>query len=357
LNSIQVIVDSTIAREYSLAYLTDAENQVLPGSKWTPVMGSANSARISVLKSVTQYGLYGVAGNNHLPAVSFSYSNQMLLTDVENGQGGKVTFAYESINPDSYNSAGAPYATIDGDSEQRKTLYHGSDDVVMLLHVGEIHNINPGNADLNTPNNLPIRPGQAYRLKCTLNASGQTGQVKFGMYYLTGQSLKQYYQTVNLTNGEHEYSATVVLPANADWAVPVVRYDSGPVDSEVVVTDCSGVPVLTHFRVMQRTVSDTTTNLTSTYAYTYEGAAVNDTDHSSYAALGADLRSGASQPYSEFRGHSKVTVIAPDGLRTETYFYQNDFLQRPRLRRETVQRKSAPGAVDDTLDQSVHYDF
>ena len=326
LSSIKVIVDSTIMREYKLNYYLPSENPLIPGSRWTPVdplnnNNNKNYERILALKSIAQYGLGGAAGGNKLPDITFSYTNQMFLTDVDNGQGGKASFVYEAIDPNANGGEGTPFTAGGGDPDQNKNLYQGGG---FTLAVNENSYINPLPNGWDTPNLLPVRPGQGYRLTCTVRNAN--GQVQFGLYYSNENTgAKNYSKLVEVTTGGGSYAANVVIPASANRSTPAIKYTTeGTPGSRITVTNCSGLPVLTHYRAIQRTLSDTITNVSYTYNYAYQGAATNDTTHSAFAALDVNRRSGASVPYTEFRGHSKVTVTYPNGLRTETSFYQDD---------------------------------
>ena len=326
LSSIKVIVDSAIMREYKLNYFSSSENPLIQGSRWTPVdplnnNNNKNYERILALKSIAQYGLGGIAGGNKLPDITFTYTNQMFLTDVDNGQGGKASFVYEAIDPNANSGEGAPFTAAGGDPDQNKNLYQGGG---FTLAVNESSYINPLPNGWDTPNLLPVRPGQGYRLTCTVRNAN--GQVQFGVYYSNENTgAKNYSKLVDVTISGGSYAANVVIPASANRSTPAIKYTTEETPgSRITVTNCSGLPVLTHYRAIQRTLSDTITNISYTYNYAYQGAATNDTTHSAFAALDVNRRSGASVPYTEFRGHSKVIITYPNGLRTETSFYQDD---------------------------------
>lgn len=318
LSRIKITVNGTIAREYKLNYFDDGTNPLFPGSRWTPVNpgsnGPKNNRTVSALKNITQYGVGGYtsdypscAPDHCLPPISFLYTNQLFLTDVDNGQGGKVSFTYELINAD----ADTPFTAADnGDSQQDKQLLQGQ---VTLNQVGDVSYINPSPNTWEMVGPLPVRPGMGYRLSCYINATSAV--VQFGIYYKNSSGgSKNYSKTVTVSTGTR-YNANVVIPADADRVTPAIKRYSG---NGVTASDCHGVPVLTHYRVTKRSVTPDTGATPYHYNYVYTGAAVNT------SALPADQRSGASLPYSMFRGHSKVTVTGPDGLKTETLYYQDD---------------------------------
>jgi len=74
-------------RQYDFTYSTTGNDQIYPGFIWTK--GSKTSTLISVQEIDKN--------NNLLPATTFSYADFMHLSQVNNGQGGTVSFAYERM--------------------------------------------------------------------------------------------------------------------------------------------------------------------------------------------------------------------------------------------------------------------
>jgi RHS repeat-associated protein len=118
--------------------------------------------------------------------------------------------------------------------------------------------------------------------------------------------------------------------------------DTGYREVSVVMScpaGCSGAsfyvePLLTRYRVTQKQLSDGLGNPAQvyTYTYTYSGAATNDPAHSAIVATTTNYCTDSnhdndlcySPAYTEFRGHSSVTEIGPDGRSTTTWFHQDD---------------------------------
>jgi YD repeat-containing protein len=337
LQSIQVKVDGITIREYKLDYYLTGEVPIFPESKWTPKDPLTNNnikddKRMSVLKTVTQYGLGGITGGGptlqpitfkygqfNLNNVNYNVGDQMHLSQVSNGQGGTVYFVYE----DNDGNDNKPWAATDGGTTQRITKSSQ-----FVLHSGEEQIINQFDAD-NNEKFLPVMPGIRYRFGCTVvgqHAAGTTVEFKLlsrandeGTY--SGTSV----DASNSSTNDKAISGYVDLPMNANRATPKVQLDAGSI---ATLKGCNVVPLTTHYRVQKRIVTDSASKpgqiISYPFTYEYTGAAVNDTVHSTYAGLDVTVRSGGSEPNTEFRGHSKVTMTDPYNLKTETYFYQDD---------------------------------
>ena len=83
-------------------------------------------------------------------------------------------------------------------------------------------------------------------------------------------------------------------------------------------------PLVTRYRIIQKTITDQVTNSSYTTLYSYEGGAVNDTTHSDYVENDPSGTHLMTKPNSEFRGHSHVTETDADGRKVETWYSQDD---------------------------------
>jgi len=90
---------TTIVRKYELGYV---EGAVLPATRWRDT-NYGNS-------TLMRFQEYGISGTNKLPATTFTYSDQMHLTAIENGYNGKVEMIYEASLS---NAAQTPWPTPD----------------------------------------------------------------------------------------------------------------------------------------------------------------------------------------------------------------------------------------------------
>jgi hypothetical protein len=89
-----------------------------------------------------------------------------------------------------------------------------------------------------------------------------------------------------------------------------------------------------------------------TTTYAYDGAAVNDPEHSAVvAAAGGYLNRLVHQAYREFRGHAVVTVTNPGGYQSEHTFLQTDELKGKEVRTRAL------GASEAELYQSSAFTY
>ena len=365
LSSIQVKIDATVIREYVLEYFNadDLANiPIFPESKWYPVSNNTQVKKaMSVLKKVTEYGVGGLAGAssaNTLPAISFTYGefapdpaqpNSKLnvgdryhLSQIDNGQGGKVIFTYEANN----------YNEMDDDPRTPFTASNGSQKIVDLLRDSttlsfpdSYEDIITSDGEWNTPSGLSVRPGMGYKLDCYASAGSTTTKVRFEIDYAETGGSSYFSKSVDVPANGGVVSAVVTIPGNATRVTPAIRLEAG--FPSVTISNCHGAPVLTHYRVTQRIVKDSVTGQSYTFDYDYrdpatldDSAAVNDAQHSAVvvsAQQSIDQWNAAhptnkasiydllaAKPNAEFRGHAWVSVTADDGSITRTNFYQDD---------------------------------
>jgi hypothetical protein len=93
-------------------------------------------------------------------------------------------------------------------------------------------------------------------------------------------------------------------------------------------------PIMTRYRVTEKRLIDLTQNPAKedVYQYKYNEAATNDAAHSAIVANSSNKCTDwnhsddmcYSPAYTEFRGHSSVTEISPEGRSTTTWFHQDD---------------------------------
>jgi hypothetical protein len=119
----------------------------------------------------------------------------------------------------------------------------------------------------------------------------------------------------------------------------------------VALEDYLAVPMLTHYRVSDKTVYDGSGHSYTT-TYTYSGAAANEPGpvEEGGTSIGALTAYPYVEPYSEFRGHRQVTEIGPEGRKTVTLYHQDD-LYKGRPEKVTVYDESDTGSfkVSETV--------
>ncbi len=340
LTKIQVLISENgsdkIIREYDLEVFNDAEVMVLPGIKWDPLTHDSYRKTL-VLKSVTECGIGGAAvANNCLPPITLTYgvstdnttpdalgnypglNNDMLLTKVDNGQGGSVSFAYEA-NPWNPNATG-PFHDFIGSGGNIET--GGETEIISTDRI------------------KTFQPGLRYRITCRRSVvedsenAGQGAQVR---YVLVGDSsglLKVRGQVITLPQGTGGaiVQDDLVLPSTASLMkvnIEVVQWTRS-----FELDQCKVYSMVTPYRVTKKTISDSITNKTvNSFTYLYGTPAVNDSAHSEVAAIynrpeeGDDWRPVLTPDNSEFRGHNWTVSTDLYNNRLATYFYQDDLLK------------------------------
>ncbi len=264
-----------------------------------------NAAGRLTLKEIKQFGS---DGQTALPAYTFTYSGNR-LRQVSNNLGGSVTFDYNSVAQFNDNAARRGYA--------------------VWYPEGCVNSCNwtPHNVDIQS---IPFREGSALLISSSgtgyaalrLNdfTPGVTYLFLSGLYGESPVRLRAY---DGIT--ETQLGPDGVIPANCpDCAfggyftpahnAPYVEIRIYVQQGGVVVTTGQTALVPTYYRVSARTLQDGQGSA-ATSTYTYEGAALNRPENST-------LR--RAPLYTQFRGHSRVTVTDPTGAKTEYSFYQDD---------------------------------
>jgi hypothetical protein len=77
--------DEVLVRKYGLGYGENGQ-QIMPGNQWP------GGGLTPTLTSITEYGLNGT---NSLPATTFTYGDDLHLTQADNGYGGQVSLTYD----------------------------------------------------------------------------------------------------------------------------------------------------------------------------------------------------------------------------------------------------------------------
>lgn len=312
-----------LVRRYELSYADNLGlTPIFPNYYWS------EGGRTLTLMKIEEYGLGGTG--TPLPATTFTYGDDMHLTEAKNGYGGKVTFAYgEWYELDT----GEDAALIQHFGAPGNPCANGDDEGGWSTPAAQCDGAGgdlliAGTTSKGIPPGL-LRPGGYYLLSATLRAIS------------TGDSAR-----LSLSDGSQDYdlgllslwvgqfqttSGFLKLPATtnkyAAWRVKTY--------SHAGMSWFKAKPVVTRYRVTSKTVTDEVTGETSTVNYRYDEPAANDVAHSQ--AVQSSLRPDGSvnedllytPVYSEFRGHGMVREESPanwagEKLVQTTFFYQDD---------------------------------
>ncbi|PKN91158.1 MAG: hypothetical protein CVU44_20570 [Chloroflexi bacterium HGW-Chloroflexi-6] len=340
----------TIIRRYQLTYAgNDSPNLVWPGVVWTA------GGKTSTLEKVQEFGLNGAQA---LPAHTFTYYdadlvsaningdiNNMHLMRAENGYGGVVEFEYDVWVSDKH----APrYNTLldlgyrgddqlledlqvmrscqpDGHSKRIDVFQSQGSATCNWLGGAQRYTLDiRGLVVSNTPElQAQIRPGGFYRVSGSIAANDNTISYGFWDGVEPQQPIMAGGNLFKLAADRNKAEILISATGTSNWSgVSWVKLELVPA----------------FYRVTQKRIFDGRGH-EYPFSYTYEGAAVN---HSGLVDPTAYCPLQTTEPYSswlykddvscreftllnsQFRGHSRVTEIGPNGLKTITEYYQDD---------------------------------
>jgi RHS repeat-associated protein len=268
-----------IIRKYVFTYESDPTKHIFPNVVWP------KGGRTPTLIEVEEFGLNG---SESLPPTRFIYGDGMHLTRAENGYGGSIEFSYEA------------WHDLAGVEDPEQAYY------IPKAFVGEF---SIDNLDMEV-----YYPGSAYKLSAS-TWSGEGQWVQFGFDAGAGGTVYSEHVGFDPQYTWYNPEAFVVLPATASKALPLFNTSYAAFNNYYLTL------LPTRYRVLEKRVYDSDDDPSpDVFAYTYDGPATNDTDHSEKA--------GSDRPYvkahSEFRGHAMVQEIGPDGRFSTTWFHQDD---------------------------------
>ncbi|MDD5371704.1 MAG: SpvB/TcaC N-terminal domain-containing protein, partial [Anaerolineaceae bacterium] len=265
--------NSTIVREYQLNYFADTD---AGGIFRSAQFSTTHSGKILTLQSVVEYGKH----NSHnqansvfvtdthtaassLPTTSFAYGDGIHLSQVSNGQGGVISFTYDTT----------PFSASEGKEYQAKGGF--------AYPTGRV-----GTGWTLIDDFTTFRPGAAYKISCDFGwwtADHTPGKVRYVFQYNKDDwsqvNTSVDLDVVGIPNDLMRAEEIVLLQREASQLRANVQKISG---GDLGIEECKFYPLLTRYRVTQKIIN--TGFASSTYTYTYSGAAVNDAAHSTKAA-------------------------------------------------------------------------
>ncbi len=302
-------------RQYDLTY-TPA---IFTGILWA---NTAPRQATQALSTITERRTVG--GVTHsLPPTTYSYNN-LHLTRVENGYGGKIEYVYDdppwySVSSDANNLVrlyapvscyytGLNYYTIYAPYTNPPT-YNGGQAFCTSLNDQYLR----GDTHLYTPENI-LQPGGVYRVQIKLTATSVSTQTYVRLQFGSGgivnvasQSLSPYQSVI--------ISQDVIAPAGASEIELLVGCSN-----TCKVTEKAKITLLpTRYRVKQKLVYDGLNPSAQTFNYHFDEPSMNDARHSA----------GAGGTNRDFRGHALARQSGSDG-RTQFTFYRQDDIYKGR---------------------------
>jgi len=282
----------TLIKKYDLNY-----SAMTSSNRIWPNVAYPNRESPSTLASITEIGADGI---NTLPPTTFTYGDAMHLTKVENGYGGEVHFTYSPWHPTHpaiYNS-----------------IYRTGP--AFELSTGEVSGLMAGT------DRLPTKPGSAYFLSASFTHPTKP--------YIQAKAYLRLNDGQPGPVGTNGATAHLYLPATSGrYLSPSITAVQGPL---VVENSNTSMALLTTiYRVNQKTIIDGNPNSADlVYQYTYEGAKVNTEPNVVVLNSSDTFVTVEKYPklYSQFYGHSKVTITEPDNItKTIIEYHQSEYLK------------------------------
>lgn len=309
--------DETIISYYQLNHFDDTNSPIFPLFKWEYEENNKAGTYLALSELV-----YKGKNEGELSKISFEYGDNMHLTEVNNNNGGKVTFEYESI---------PWYNVLD-------QVYSPSTEAVNYDNLGfslrYIGASNSGGYSLHYP-------GQIIRVFCYLAEidGDDTFQLFMSNDYTVGNVDSQNIPTINIgdpnswsdyLDNDGPYNATV--EAYLFWKPELVKAKMFVgIDSLTGLNHhlnkCYIDHMVTRYRIINRTITDDVTNNYSQNIYQYTDPKTNENngEEISWILTQSPRQINKEQ---EFRGHSNTSITdLTRNLRTDINFYQTDDLQ------------------------------
>ena len=299
-------------RRYTLSY-----TNLFPGYTWS------GGGQTFTLASIQEWGVNLAAS---LPATTFTYGDNLHLTQADNGYGGRVNFTYEVWHDidtdDEYKKEYNFDSAHDEDCESWDGSQSSCENNVLVLNGEATHDILT----------RAFHPGAVFKFNIKIQRKGSTPLTVapyYGFRYGSGANDYQVAQvdlaTIN-SGSQLALTSYLVLPANAQWGSYIPKWVMKC--SSCYVTEFDIIRVPTRYRVTQKTNSDLITGQSQTLQYQYDGGATNDAEHSQAVAQRAAVSDMWGLPYQEPRGHAQIRQLGPlvNNTRqtTWTWFHQDD---------------------------------
>jgi len=331
--------DSTNSlRQYEFSYGGD----IFPNTNW----GTGHSEN-GVLTLLSVLEKEGVATNPAtLKPTTFTYSDMMHLTRVDNGQGGSVEMAYARWDYFNDTHAG-DYTRQDSGSCPRvsgddpvETAGWTQSGATVKCETGSVqfHNTTTdgsgGTGSHLVPESL-LKLGTKYQFSVTVRLTPNaldihTTDVRLRMVDTSSNHLRQTAQsifTVNDTQGYRTFDATeeVTPDFNANALAMELQCDMCRMK-----LDANQGWTLTlfssYYRVVSRTVTDAVTSQSNTETSSYDNAFPNQWETSETAKTVSEIYSYIKLKR-EYRGNAFVRAKDSENAATYSWYYQNDYLK------------------------------
>jgi YD repeat-containing protein len=319
-------------RRYQFVYAPDdaTTNVIYPNFKWSA------GGKTLTLRGVQEFGLDGSA----LPAVEFTYDDNMHLTKVDNGQGGQVQLTYQRLAYfDDINKDLRALSTSFGSSPNDECWYNGGfrtgtawtktrgtyvgcywDGSRSYLRVWAAVGQRP------IPENI-AKPGARYRLHIEGNVGPTKSSTDVNWGFRETTTNRDVITYSDNLSGNFTLEQSFEMPSYYDPRNTRLYLEC----DDCLITKYQFVLFPMYYRVTKRTVTIQPTGVVSNYTYHYLHFAPNSSDNSEAAAKYGNNNNANNALYTQIlrenRGHAMSAVHDPSGLTTLTWFAQSDALK------------------------------
>jgi YD repeat-containing protein len=369
LSEIQIQYNSsnewTNIRRYKLTYADGGANQIYPGFNWQvkertdsidPSLNHAANPPKGFTATLINIQEFGKNGGS-LPAIAFSYTDGLHLTEINNGQGGRVQMIYnpwsfeDNLNIDSR-------ALSDAYDQPNDECYHyGSNTnptawLPVALYSDSLYcdrgylvvgqTTQQSTVYRTIPEQL-IKVGYPFRFNVTVN---------YGFDKIT--ELKWGIQDTARIPQDNRAMSSSTSPAGGIYDLQQKFTVTVPVDfnpeSMQLRIECINYCFFTnrffafnptYYRLTSKIVIDDVTGKSNTTIYRYDNPSPNTIETSEVlkenGTTTTDFQKYLTLPMMEYRGNSMSQEVNSEGLANITWYYQNDALKGRSYRKLTMQ--------------------
>ena len=309
-------------RQYDFTYSAGTTNQIYPNFTWTK--GQRTTTLIAVQEMSGD-------GASTLPANTFTYGDDMHLTNVNNGQGGQVTMTYER------------WTYLDDDNDYLRSLYteFGNHECAPYYTSWSVYN-NYGTVKCEANmlqmdrRSRPIaiarhefpefilKPGAQYRIAISARPiySGDTSGIEFGFRDMVIG--RDYQKSCYVTTASRNCENGVEMPGSFNPTGSILLIES----PQLYIHKLQFMIMPLYYRVTSRVVQESVTGQSATYSYEYDSPSANTRHVSDIVnTVGAGSTLLYTPSMREYRGNAMTRVKNPDGMVNTTWYYQSDALK------------------------------
>jgi RHS repeat-associated protein len=377
-------------RRYDLVYADGGPGQIYPGFNWQAAERTdhpipefnhpANPPKgyTATLARIDEYG----NSSESLPPTTFSYGDNLHLTDVNNGQGGRIQMGYTPWSyTDDINTETRSILTRFGEYDEEcyrcidyelgtvwQPLIPGQPATCFSsdLRVGLPGQYAPAIGFRTIPEQL-LKIGYPYRFNIQATYGSSATPPPQSPIAL-GWGVRDR----NISSDESESEtwgrvSSIALVTDAELNRTLKVPVTSSVDNLVMQLYCSGSCTFskvqydllpTYYRVNSRTVIDDVTGKSTTYQYIYDNSSPNTEGTSEIIKTNGtaktDLGKYFTLPMMEYRGSSMSMEENSEGLSNINWYYQSDALKGRLFHSLTLQKTFADSLESETANAWVH---